>query len=119
MMKSLFQSGTAGGLPKLNSNLSTLSDKVSGIEVRIVDVPLPSTFASGATYNTNLKTIIDADLPSGKKCIGIVGYDSAGASILLSQIRYVNNSYSFNCINTASYSYSDKTAHVSYLCIKS
>lgn len=103
----------------LNSNLTTLSGIVSSLEMRQVSVPLPATFASGATYNTNLKTIIDADLPTGKKCIGIIGWDSSGASILVSQLRYVNNSYSFHCINTSSSAYTNKSAQVHYLCIKS
>lgn len=105
--------------PTLNSNLTTLSGKVGSLTVRSVSVPLPATFAAGATYNTNLKTIIDADLPSGYKCLGIAGWDSSGAKIVLSQLRYYNNSYSFQAWNASTSAYTDKTAIVLYLAIKS
>ena len=95
------------------------NDPVNSIETRSVSVPLPATFAANSTYNTNLKTIIDADLPSGKKCIGIVGWDSAGGMIVFSQLRYANNAYSFQCVNVSSSAYTNKTASVTYLCINS
>ena len=99
--------------------ISEANDPVNSIETRSVSVPLPATFAANSTYNTNLKTIIDADLPTGKKCIGIVGYDSAGGMIVFSQLRYANNSYSFQCVNVSSSAYTNKTASVTYLCINS
>lgn len=57
------------------------------------------TIAAGATGNTNLKTLIDAKMPSGGTFIGISGYSSNAGSVVASSIRYVNSDYSLQFIN--------------------
>ena len=86
--------------------------------MRSVRIDYPTTFDANATFNTNLKTIIDADLPAGTKCIGIVGYDSGASTIVIVQLRYYNGNYSLQARNTGS-SQSSKTAIVHYLYINS
>ena len=87
------------------------------IAVRSVAVPYPATFEPATSYHTNLKTIIDADLPAGKKCVGIAGFDSGGGMIVIVQVRYANSSYSFQAANFASAAYSNKSASIMYLCV--
>lgn len=88
-----------------------------GIAVRSVTVPLPASFAAGTAYHTNLKTLIDADLPEGKKCIGISGYDSGGGMIVIVQVRYANSAYSFQAANFSQSAYANKSSIVQYLCV--
>lgn len=60
-----------------------------------------STGAYGDDY-TNLKTLIDADLPSGYTCLGIVGFTSNSGSVVISSARYVDSNWSLQMRNLGS-----------------
>jgi len=87
--------------------------KADALFVRSVTVPW-SVSGSG-TYTTNLYTIINNDLPSGYKCLGIVGFDVGQNQQMLVHCLYKNDSLSFYIRNMAT---SDRsgTATIQYLC---
>lgn len=77
------------------------------------------TYSCGATdtVNTNLKTIIDADMPSGYKFVAIAGYASGAVTCLPYSIRYADSSYSLAIRNVSSSPVSNITAQIRYLCV--
>ena len=101
------------------ADVTALNSKISSIGVRSVRIDYPATFDANANFNTNLKTIIDGDLPEGTKCIGIVGYDSGASTIVIVQLRYYNGNYSLQARNIGSSAQSNRTAIVHYLYINS
>lgn len=77
MMKSLFQSGTAGGLPKLNSKLSSLFQRVT----------FTYDYTIGATASLNIS---GSDLslagPDGYTMIGILRASAQNANVAVTAI---------------------------------
>lgn len=86
----------------------------SGLVTRVVTI----TYSASAndTYNTNLRTIIDNDLPSGYECMGITGVQSGNKDCMVYAFRYVNSSYALGIRNISSTAVSDATAIIEYLC---
>ena len=72
------------------------------------------TVGYGQRVNTNLKTLIDADLPAGATFAGIVGFQSGDASAVISAAFYANNNYSLCINNIGGSTISDKTATIYY-----
>lgn len=85
------------------------------IEDRYVSVPYTTT--AGGQYNTNLKTIIDNDIPNGKKCVGIVGFTTNSTDVVPVAIRYTDSAYSFQVRNVGTVA-RNVSATVHYLCVK-
>ena len=77
------------------------------IKVKVLNVNY--SISANDSYNTNLKTLIDADLPSGHKCIGISGFTTNDINVLPISVRYENSQYSLQMRNISS---SSKTEHV-------
>lgn len=92
-------------------NITNLNNKINSIATRAVDVPY--TLASNAQYNTNLKTIIDSDVPANKKVIGVVGFATGDIRVYFVACYYANNNYSFQ-IKNSSVNTVTETAHVTY-----
>lgn len=68
-----------------------------------------------ATAYQNLKTIIDEDLPSGYRCLGVVGFTSNNNNAFFISCRYIDYPYSLQIRNTSSSAIScNVTIH--YLC---
>ena len=78
-------------------------------------VTVPWSVSGSSTYNTNLYTIINADLPSGYRCVGIVGFELGQNQQMLVNCRYVDDNYSFQIRNMATADRSG-TATIYYLC---
>ena len=51
--------------------------------------------------NTNLKTLIDADMPSGYECIGICGYATNSVYVQVCNCNYADSAYSLQLSNRA------------------
>ena len=51
--------------------------------------------------NTNLKTLIDADMPSGYECIGICGYATNSIYVQVCNCNYSDSAYSLQLSNRA------------------
>ena len=106
----------------LDENGDTLTDTLDEIKSDLTSftirtVSIPYTVASNSSFYTNLKTIIDADLPSGYVCLGIVGFTTNDVAVLVMGVYYASTNYSFQVANTASRSITN-TAYVRYLCAK-
>lgn len=66
--------------------------------------------------NFNLKTLIDADLPSGYRYGGLAGYDTGNVYVFAIAVRYRDTDYSMHLKNTSS-SALTLTASVDYIAI--
>ena len=72
--------------------------------------------ANGST-NTNLKTLIDNDMPSGYKFVGIIGYSTNDIYLSLVSARYYSGAYSLQVSNRYGSSRTSKI-EIAYLCAK-
>ena len=103
---------------EINALQSGLTDADAVLEsFSIRELTLPYTVAANAAYNANLKTKIDATLPTGYKCLGIVGVASNHNSVFPVGFRYSNSDYSLGLKNTSNSSVSTN-AIIVYLCMK-
>ena len=79
-------------------------------------VSTPYTVAANGTYNANLYTLINNDMPSGYECVGITGVQSGNKACVAYSFRYLNNGYSLGIRNIGSTAVSSATATIEYLC---
>ena len=96
--------------------VSTLNDAFKSFQVRTIFIQY--TLSNNGNYNTNLKTLIDADMPSGYRCLGVVGYATNDINVVVISMRYTDSNYSFQIREFATAQISN-TAQVFYLCAKS
>lgn len=54
---------------------------------------------ASSTYNTNLKTKIDDDLPSGYKFDGLIGYATNNVNVIVTNFGYYDSQYSLQMVN--------------------
>ena len=92
------------GINALNSKLEFVTRSVS----------VPYTVAANGQYNTNLKTIIDADVPTGYSVLGINGYTTNEVNVYFVGCSYTDTAYSFQ-IKNASADQRTGSARVWYL----
>lgn len=123
-MYSVISAITAGNALVVGTNISATSagDELSSLKSGLTSfavrtVSIPYTVAANSSFYTNLKTIIDEDLPSGYVCLGIVGFTTNDVGVLVMGIYYASTNYSFQVANTASRNITN-TAYVRYLCAK-
>ena len=86
-----------------------------GLEIRTVTAEF--TIQANGNANTNLKTLIDNNIPSGKKFLSVAGYSTNDVYVVLSACRYGNSAYSLQLRNIAT-SERTTTVSVDYLCGK-
>lgn len=102
--------------PVSDGGLNELSEQIAGLSIRSVSYTF--TVNAGARVTTNLKTLIDADLPTGKKCLGIVGYHIVGnINVFANSVRYEDNAYSLQMFNLGDSNLSNQKINIDYLCI--
>ena len=88
--------------------------KVNTIQIR--DISIPMTVEANSTYNTNLINKINADLPSGYRCLGICGYATNHDSLVPVNVSYnTGGDYSFMVKNISAVQ-RNVNGHVQYLC---
>ena len=71
--------------------------------------------AANGTYATNLKPLIDADLPTGYRCLGVVGFSTNDQHAFVVALRYVN--YAYSCQIGPSVALTNKSLIVMYLAV--
>lgn len=96
--------------------VNELYESINSITIRSVTHTYSAN--AGSNANTNLKTLIDNDLPSGYSFLAIAGYGSGNANVVVYSARYANNNYSLGLKNVGTSAVSDSTAEIYYLCIK-
>ena len=69
--------------------------KISG-KTQIRTVQKSVSISANGTAHFNLKTLIDADLPSGYRYGGLAGYDTGSASVFAIAVRYGDTDYSMH-----------------------
>lgn len=107
---------TATNKPLSAAQGKALNDAFKSFQVRTIFIQY--TLSNNGNYNANLKTLIDADTPSGYRCLGIVGYTTNDPNVVATSIRYADSNYSFQVREFATAQIS-QTAQVFYLCAKS
>lgn len=70
---------------------------------------------AGGNTNTSLKDLIDADLPTGKTCLGVVGFASNDIYIVICNAYYAASAYSLQIRNIGE-STRTNTVRIYYLC---
>lgn len=105
-------STVAGSAQSVKSALDSLNSKTS---FSIRSVSYTYSIPAGASTNTNLKDLIDADLPTGKICIGVVGFASNDVSVMVCNAYYGSSAYSLQMRNIGD-STRDSTVRIYYLC---
>ena len=75
------------------------------------------TIPANNSNNTNLKTIIDNDMPSGYKFVGISGFSTNDIYITPISVRYHDSAYSLQVSNRYN---TNRTTNIEvyYLCVK-
>ena len=105
-------SSLAGSSQSVKSALDALNSKTS-FTIRYVTFNYE--LAAGGNTNTNLKALIDSDLPSGKTVRGIVGVSSGNVGIIVNNAYYSSSNYSLQLFNVGS-STRNGYATIYYLC---
>ena len=100
----------------VKKTLTKLMNK-SVIDVTERKVTWNTTVSANGSTNTNLKTLIDADVPSGYKYVGISGFTTNDVYLTLTSARYYDTSYSLQVSNRYNTSRTT-TVEVYYLCAK-
>lgn len=72
------------------------------------------TVAANAAVHTNLKTLIDADMPSGAKFFSINGWTTGSSHVHVQQCYYANADWSLHLRNSSSASQS-ATCYINYV----
>jgi len=67
--------------------------------------------------SSNLKTIIDNDLPIGKRCLGICGFNSGSTAVHFYRLIYADEDNSIGVKSLSGSKLSNKTATIHYLCV--
>lgn len=88
--------------------------EMAGREQNIRAVTYQYSVNANSRVNTNLATLIDADMPAGGIFGGIAGFQSGDANTVISACFYANNNYSLCINNFSGNSVFDKTATIYY-----
>jgi len=96
--------------------IKTLNDALASFSIRSVTQAY-DIVASGSMH-ANLKTLIDADMPSGYKCLGVVGFTTNHIGVYLNAVGYRASEYSLQAYNNTN---GQRTGNIQiwYLCYKS
>lgn len=73
--------------------------KLSKATEQIRNVTIPYNLDGGASMHTNLRTIIDADMPSGYVYAGLSGFMSGNSGVVITQCNYMSTDWSFTARN--------------------
>lgn len=85
--------GAAAAAPVQSVNGQTGAVSVS-LNTQIFEISVSYTIPANGNYNTNLKTLIDNDMPSGYHFAGIVGYMTNNRDLFLINAAYQESAYS-------------------------
>lgn len=96
--------------------MATTSIKNSYPKTKQLNISM--TIPKNSSANNNLKTLIDADMPSGCTCLGIVGFTTNDQALIPVAVRYVDNAYSLQIRNiSTTVDFTNKNISVHYLYI--
>lgn len=72
------------------------------------------TIAANGSYNTNLKTIIDADMPADYNFDTIVGYSTNNANVVAYALYYADTAYTLRLKNLTNAAVSSTNIRIQY-----
>lgn len=73
--------------------------KSAGLSPQIVLIEHNYTINANSTYNTNLKTLVDNNMPNGYHFGGLCGYASNNVQVLTTNFGYYDSAYSLQLAN--------------------
>ncbi len=104
-------------IPSKTSDLTNDSGFITSLpSFQVRSVSYTYSPANLGNANTNLKTLIDADMPTGYRCLGIVGVTTNDIYVFVVAAYYGASNYSLQLKSTYEGARSDKTAVIYYLC---
>ena len=100
----------------IDQQITSLNDSLASFSIRSVTQAY-DIVASGSMH-ANLKTLIDADLPTGYTCLGVVGFTTNHIGVYLNAVGYRASDYSLQARNATE---GQRTGNIQvwYLCYKS
>lgn len=93
--------------------VSTIKNKESVI--RYIDFTY--SINANSSYNRNLKTLIDNDMPSGYRFGGLAGFASNNVQALTTNYGYYDSQYSLQMANRSGSAISNQTFRVLYIAV--
>lgn len=113
-METIFNKPLDAQVASLNDAIATLNSKIATLTLR--NINWNYTVSAHGEAHTNLKTLIDNDIPAGYKYLGIVGYRTNNANVIVNAVIYLDSGYSLQILNNASSDISN-SVNIQYLCI--
>ena len=92
-----------------------LNDRINSLTIRVLQIQY--TVNANSSTNFNLYTRINADLPNGYTCLGIVTVATNNINVYANNAGYYNSDYSLQLNNTSNSSVSTNV-RIDYLCYK-
>lgn len=105
-----------GAIAEHEGDISAINTKFSSFSATRT-VQWEYSLTANGNANTNLYTLINGDLPSGSKFLGIAGFTSGNVQVATISARYSDSVYSLQVRNLSS-STQTGTFTVYYLCAK-
>ena len=79
------------------------------------EIQVQYSIAGNSTYNANLKTLIDADMPSGYQFGGLGGFSSNNVNVVINNCGYHDSAYSLQMWNRSSTATGSQIARIFYI----
>lgn len=115
------KSNVVNAVNEVKAGVDTNSDAIATLNSKIATLTLRNinwnyTVSAHGEAHTNLKTLIDNDIPAGYKYLGIAGYRTNNGNVVINAVIYLDSGYSLQIINNASSDISN-SVNIQYLCI--
>lgn len=91
------------------------SSVIKHTQPRVREISFNYTIGANSTYNVNLKTLIDNNLPSGYRFCGLCGYASNNVQVLTTNFGYYDSNYSLQLANRSNSAITSTLYRVWYL----
>ena len=83
----------------------------------VKELQITYTINANSTYNTNLKSLIDGEMPSGYHFGGLCGFSSNNIQVKTTNCGYYDSAYSLQLANRSNTAISSTTYRLFYLAI--
>ena len=79
------------------------------------EIAITYSIPGSSTFNTNLKTAIDNDMPSGYEFGGLAGFATNDINAVVNNLGYYDSAYSLQLWNRASSAIAEKNMRLFYM----
>lgn len=92
--------------------------KITATSPIIKEIQHSYSISANSTYNTNLKTLIDNNMPSGYHFGGLCGYSSNSVQVITTNFGYYDSAYSLQLANRSNSAIGNTVYRIFYLAIQ-